>query len=529
LDPRRVVVAPFENRTGDSALAPLGRIAADWITRGLIESRTVEVVDPPATEAGSRSDPRAVGREAAAGTVVVGAYFSHGDSVGFEARVVSARDGRVVRAVEAALAPRAEALRAASILRERVVGALAAEFDRVLTGLARESSQPPTYEAYRAWVEGLDLYARREFLRSVPLFLQAAALDSSFVVPLVWAAAAYGNVGDYAHCDSLSRVADTERNRLTAHDRGLLDLWMANLRGDRLGRYDAARAMLAAAPASELALFIAGAAAIGVNRPAEAIRYLRRIPVDRSAVTWDLYGTRLGFALHQAGRYDEELVEARRRRQRQPVWIRAMEDEARALVALGRLREADRVMAEVATAQDQSGRRAGDAMYATALEMKWHGHSREANVLFGRAAEWARTRAVTDGGLTVTQYLLARSLYASGNLAAADSLFGVLAAQQSHSVAYLIGLGLTAAGRGDRARALRLSETLATLDQPYLFGANTVGRARIAALLGQRDEAVGLLRQAMSEGAHIEDVHLWTELQPLRGFPPFDALVAPTG
>jgi hypothetical protein len=35
LDPQRVVVAPFENRTGQSTLDPVGSMAADWIIQGL--------------------------------------------------------------------------------------------------------------------------------------------------------------------------------------------------------------------------------------------------------------------------------------------------------------------------------------------------------------------------------------------------------------------------------------------------------------------------------------------------------------
>lgn len=41
---------------------------------------------------------------------------------------------------------------------------------------------------------------------------------------------------------------------------------------------------------------------------------------------------------------------------------------------------------------------------------------------------------------------------------------------------------------------------LAAMDRPYLFGSNTAWRARIAAVLEDRDQAVALLRQAYREG-----------------------------
>ena len=42
--PPRVVVAAFENQTGDPALAPIGPMTADWITQGLTQTGLVEVL-----------------------------------------------------------------------------------------------------------------------------------------------------------------------------------------------------------------------------------------------------------------------------------------------------------------------------------------------------------------------------------------------------------------------------------------------------------------------------------------------------
>lgn len=44
LDRDRVVVAVFENQTGDAAFDPLGRMAQDWITQGLARTGFVDVV-----------------------------------------------------------------------------------------------------------------------------------------------------------------------------------------------------------------------------------------------------------------------------------------------------------------------------------------------------------------------------------------------------------------------------------------------------------------------------------------------------
>ncbi|GAF90190.1 unnamed protein product, partial [marine sediment metagenome] len=44
IDPKRIIVATFDNKTGDELLDPFGRVAADWITQALSRTDVVEVV-----------------------------------------------------------------------------------------------------------------------------------------------------------------------------------------------------------------------------------------------------------------------------------------------------------------------------------------------------------------------------------------------------------------------------------------------------------------------------------------------------
>lgn len=62
---------------------------------------------------------------------------------------------------------------------------------------------------------------------------------------------------------------------------------------------------------------------------------------------------------------------------------------------------------------------------------------------------------------------------------------------------------------------------------PYLLGANTMGRARIMAVLGRKDEATHLAGQARAEGVLISNLHLLPELQLLRGYGPFEEMIKP--
>jgi hypothetical protein len=186
-------------------------------------------------------------------------------------------------------------------------------------------------------------------------------------------------------------------------------------------------------------------------------------------------------------------------------------------------------MTDVAAMPAQGGWNAGSAIYSTALELRVHGHPHEAGAFFRRAVEWIRARPAPESATDARRSLLARSLYQAGDWTGADTIFRALSAAHAQNVRYLGWVGLTAAQRGDTAGADRVSAALDSLDVPYLHGVNTVFRARLAAVLGRRDQAVRLVRQARAEGLQVEELHLAVELIPLRGLPPFDELVRPAG
>ena len=95
----------------------------------------------------------------------------------------------------------------------------------------------------------------------------------------------------------------------------------------------------------------------------------------------------------------------------------------------------------------------------------------------------------------------------------------------------LVGyLGTIAARRGDRAAALRLDRELQEVRAPYMFGRQVYWRARIHALLGERDHAVDLLRDAFSRGfPYTPSLHADLAFAALRDFPPFQELIKPKG
>ena len=120
LDPRRVVVAGFEDLSGDPTLAPLGHIAADGLTQALARRGGLEVVAGTAASHLDAADIRALAAQTGAGTVVAGSYYRAGDSVRFHVQIIDAAQGTLRRGVEPIGAPRSAPTQAVETLRHRV-------------------------------------------------------------------------------------------------------------------------------------------------------------------------------------------------------------------------------------------------------------------------------------------------------------------------------------------------------------------------------------------------------------------------
>jgi TolB-like protein len=110
LDPHVVLVAPFEDLTGDSSLGTVGRVVAESVGQGLVETGLVRVVAPTGTVAGGGSDEalRAAARGAGAGLMVTGTVYIADGRLELRTRLVDTATGKLVYALEPASGPRGE-------------------------------------------------------------------------------------------------------------------------------------------------------------------------------------------------------------------------------------------------------------------------------------------------------------------------------------------------------------------------------------------------------------------------------------
>ena len=548
LNLRRVLVVPFANHTGDSSLDPLGSLAADWITHGLALTGVLEIAAPGAMVLGGRTsaadrlnragheaaDVRTLSLASGSGLAVSGAIYRRDDRIEFEAQITDEVRGRILHSLEPVLGRAQEPRPALTALRERIMAVLAEAVDVRLRDLP-VAGQPPRYDAYLAFSTGVEIfYGGRQAPAALPYFQRAAALDSTYALPLIWAAWAHSGTA-LDQCDSTASIATRLRGmRLTRLEQMQIDRVMARCRGDLPTAYALGRALTEAVPRSELMWEQLARDALDADRPREAVTILERLHPDSGALSGRAgYYNWLTNAYHLLGEHDRELEAAQRAQRRFPRNLATLRMELLALAALGRGREVNERFDEIKTLPADPIRLPAPVMREIALDLAAHGDSVAARVALARTLAWHASRPGAEQAQQAMRFERAEAYYAAGYADSARAIAADLARAHPNNEQYAGLLGVLAAQRGDRAEAARLDRLLVGLERPLGRGQAGYWRACIAARLGERDTAVDLLIRALDAGyvyqVRFLDVHVDPSFAALRGTPRFQALLRPKG
>ncbi len=309
-----------------------------------------------------------------------------------------------------------------------------------------------------------------------------------------------------------------------------MDVLQARLRGDNTGALWAARRVVEITPDYEVGLYELGVSALRVNRPQETVNALALYDFERELKGWvgsyDIFTQ----ACHVLGNHREEFEVAQRGCRNYPELLSTLFYETRALAALGRVQEINQRLEESLTLPPQQEWTPGEVMQLTAAELREHDHRQAAFDVVARAINWYNNRPAEEAATPAHRYALARALYRTERWEEAQALMEKLAAEDSSNIDYQGYLGAIAARRGEPDKARRIAAPLQQLKRPYLFGRHTYWCACIAALLGEREQAVALLREAFAQGqAYGAGVLNDMNLESLRDYPPFKELLRPKG
>lgn len=543
LESRRLVVAVFENRTGDPGLDQLGRIAADWIGDGLSQigtfavapsSTVLDLANASSQLKSAMNQVNSLAAATGASLVVTGEYYKQDGNLQVGARITDVATGTVLHVVEAA-GPLDEPMKIMETVRRRIVNAVAARYLNQEFDFLSHESRPPAFEAYRIFLTALEVFYT-DNAAAIPYLERALALDPDFTAPRVWLVGAYSNAGNYVQASKQLAILDGRRSQLTPVNRRRLDFFRANLDGRNEDALLAQRDVAKLAPGSPVERFVEAGWAISSNHLREAVEALQApvrwdLMVKPAAPFGSIYFLELTAALHELGDHPRELNEARRGRAVYPSLMNIRAFEARALVALGKFDEMEKVIEQtLAMPTGGQGCSSGEVMNIAATELRAHGQREASLTMAWRAAEWYRARTKT-GACSGDSY--AFSLYSGERWEDAGKIFSELAARYPDRVSYRGALGALAAHQGDRAAAQRIATELLEIDRDYLFGEPSYQRARIATLLGDKGGAVTMLRQAIAEGFSQDPngfrfiLRHELDLESLRGRSPFEELVKP--
>ena len=528
----RLLVAPFENLTGDPRLEYVGGIAADGLALTVAQSGSVDVVPSTTVLMALRDTSGGVSqrmdRLAAAthaGLRVSGSFARRGDSLVLQAQLTDLRTGKIVNTLDPQIGPVGDPVALVSALADRLLAALGS---REITILPQRGFRLPKNAAYLEFAKGFERFVMQgDLIGARPFFERAIAIDPTYVRAYQLRQRMYLNTGGYDSAASVSRQIQKLPVTLTAGERFAQDYNDAELRGD-IPTYLRSMQQMAALDSSALALALVGEAGMFMLRPDIAVPAL-----ERAIPTFILVGGRAAtrqlsvFAevLHQAGTYDRELDLLTRNQSAFPDVGVFRGRNLRAYGANGNKELALSLADTLLRFTDDSTGVAVMRVTIGAQEFRMHGDTATAGRLLAMNRTWVATHAprATSPNRQMSEGIL---FLLTGSVDSAIARFTLVArdAARIDAAGYL---GIALAAHGDTARARTIADSLGAMTRPWLFGNHTFLSAAIVGSIGDRDRAMQLLQKSHDEGVGMDTWHFSPALNGMRGYAPFDALMSP--
>ncbi|MCK4560513.1 MAG: protein kinase [Calditrichia bacterium] len=521
----RIVVVPFENKTGDESLDILGHMAAEMITQGISQISELEAV-PFISVMDSyprkKEKPSAftIAAQNEAGVLITGSYYLQGENLFFRASIMDAEQKKILEAPSPVKGSSKSQEVLLERLRSQILGALTIYFQY---DVQKSQTYIPSFEAYKEFQIGREFFgidynnARSHFYKSVEI-------DSAFTLPLLYIAMSYHNQGQYARADSLYDLINKHREKLAQFDRIMLDWSIAENSGNKAKAMRFVRKAEKLAPRNLAVKYIIGLTARSQNLPQLTVDTYAELGYERMAEymkgDWGLWV--LASALYMLGEYEESLDIIHLARQHFPDRSSNLSCEAILHAARGQIQEVYRIIDE---SFQLSGSAPGSIMRNAAIALRAHGYKEVAHEVLRRALEWFKSRTTGD-----YRYSIARVLYLDEQWAEAQQVFEELYREYPDNQDYQGYTGVLAARLGDRERANRILEELYSKDEPYLFGSHLYWCARITAVIGEHQRAVDLMREAYGQGWGYGMYELLEmDFESLRNYPPYIELMRPKG
>jgi len=558
----RIAVAPFDDRTGQSQLSSVGSMVADWLIGGVSRMDGVTVVPLTALRAASRaleSEPapssglapdllQRAAIDAGATMLVRGVVYYADSTLHLQAQLTRMPSGELLRAAETVSVPAYQIMQGLEQLQRRVVAALAPVGDTV--SHLRHAAAPPSYEAYRDYVRGLEQFVQGSTDEALRLFRQATRDDSSYPMPRIAASIALLNLGRADEAAAQVAGLDAHRADLPPLERATFDMLRGMLDGNLAAVDRAVREQARIAPGT-IGEYMVAETARRLGNPAEALRVLRALGPDRGELRgWRPYWRELTGALHMLGDYDGErraADEAITRYGPEPIFmgyaLRALAAQGDSAAVLDILERRERLSTttppDAGTLWHMAANEAEARCARTSASATCMTDPRAPTWWRDQERRWFEAKTGSQRGSGV-RWRHARALALSGQWQAARDTLLRVGATGTDDVSHTGLLGVIAAATGDATGEAQAAARLSLIQQRRSPAARSLAEGDVdywlAAMAAQHpgspvhtDSAMQALQRAVG-GWRGHDVTLTSDplLAPLRAHPGFVRLVAYT-
>lgn len=549
LVPRQIVVAPFENQTGDSTLNSLGEQIADWFSRELDEAGFV-VVDARTARIDTRvvaAIPKmlrahdiyvALAEENGSAYVVVGKFYKEGNRLEANVGVIDVATRKTVKSLGPYYGTRDSADGFIKALLAPTVSFLGQKVDTTAGGTTASQTSPPSLAAFervsRAWER---FFAAPFDTASVFAELDSAArLDPTYATPLLMKGYILDVKSQWAGVSEIVRRVRPLAPKMSRLERAALELYESDLRGDAMARVGIAKHLKALSPGSaEMPILVMVSALYG-GRPGDAVAALAESDPDHGLnLAMPSYWEWATEALHEAGKFAAEEEAAKTGLKRFRYHPPSTYDLVRVLATTNARNLRETVDGGLPPARDAhdmprdpvSDRQ--DLMILAGRELRAHGHVAAADSFFASAAKELET--LSPNASLVQLRRQAHALYEAKDYARAKIVFAAIVQRDSLDIESEGRLGVAAAHLRDLVTERKVESHLAAMRRPFLMGRALRWRADIAAVDGRAADACALLEQAVRQGHRLMDtplmltVHLDGDLVAVRSHPAYAAML----
>ena len=526
---KKIAVTSFDNLTGQSNLDDLGQIAAEWIAQGLMQIKDVTVLTPSTVRNLKNKEDTdfvlSLGNHSGVDFVFEGSYYLDQQSLLLKIRLVNAKTGIVEYHLPDFRTSPNDPLAAVKEATERIMGYLLNRKQ-----IEKHITTPPKYEAYKIYLEGMKLYEVNDSLFRVKMN-QALSLDPNYFEPYLFLAYSYyyNNYNTFrsiTQADSILQLLHAQELQLTDYQQSILRAAEAEIKNDTDGAHEAFQKLFDKYPDDPFVRYNAGTFALFSNHLDKAISIFSSADFDRMDFSINIDKRNLIFlfdALHQKGEFQQilNLCDKYLRNNRAYFY------ELIAHINLGNENAANRVFQKLDQMPDDSLRRPKSYYYnILGQEYLKLNQPNSAKLCLQKSMQFAPNKpGVINFERTFALFYL--ESYTKGILELKALLKEMETPDKVTERAMVLNfLAYFYAAQGNLKIAKDYQIKRDQLPAQHFFH---VTDAYINLQAGNKDSSVTYLKKAYQAGVIFEDISFGhhVDFKPLRGYPPFDAFVAP--